>query len=96
MKKIFSLNIYLILYKNFNLLYNPLLFNFKKYYHTFKKGGDYMRRVIILDISTLYAQIYDEIYCEEDEVKDLISKYNSEKFLCINLTYDKDCKVHIK
>ena len=55
-----------------------------------------MRRVIILDISTLYAQIYDEIYCEEDEVKDLISKYNSEKFLCINLTYDKDCKVHIK
>lgn len=55
-----------------------------------------MRRIIILDISTLYAQIYDEIYCSENEVKDLVSNYNSEKFLCINLTYDKDYKVHIK
>lgn len=55
-----------------------------------------MRRIIILDISTLYAQIYDEIYCGEDEVKDLVSNYDSEKFLCINLTYDKDYKVHIK
>ena len=56
-----------------------------------------MRRIIVLDISTLYTQIYDEIYCGEDELESTLSKYRSDNFLCISMTYDRDIikKVHI-
>lgn len=56
-----------------------------------------MRRIIVLDISTLYTQIYDEIYCSEDELESTLSKYRSDNFLCISMVYDKNLipKVHI-
>lgn len=56
-----------------------------------------MRRIIVLDISTLYTQIYDEIYCREDELESTLSKYRSDNFLCISMVYDKNLikKVHI-
>ena len=37
--------------------------------------GDNIMRVIILDISGVYAQIFDEVYCKRSEYKDLVDKY---------------------
>lgn len=49
-----------------------------------------MKRIIILDISGMYAQIYDEIYCELKDIEtyDYIKKQYSdnEKYLVIEIS----------
>ena len=37
--------------------------------------SDDIIRVVILDISGLYTQIYDEIYCQESEYSAIVSKF---------------------
>lgn len=34
-------------------------------------------RVVVLDISGLYTQIYDEIYCTRDKLEGIRNKYNN-------------------
>lgn len=51
-----------------------------------------MKRIIVLDISQMYTQIYDEIYYTEsdkDKYEDTIKDYISqpEKYVCVTITY---------
>ncbi len=49
-----------------------------------------MKRIIILDISGVYSQIYDEIYCDENntETYDKIKKYSiNPRFIVIELIF---------
>lgn len=48
-------------------------------------------RLIVVDISGMYAKIYDEIYFDnigKNVYQNIIDTYqSSEKFICIKLTY---------
>ncbi|WP_312369088.1 hypothetical protein [Lachnoclostridium sp.] len=47
-----------------------------------------MSRIIVIDISGCYASIIDEEYCvNEDDIKDIRSKYPSEKYCIIKVAY---------
>ncbi len=51
-----------------------------------------IKRVIILDISQTYTQIYDEIYFAENEHENyvnVIKSYNTQpdKYVCVAVTY---------
>lgn len=49
------------------------------------------QRLIIVDISGMYAKIHDEIYFDNNEknlYQNIIDTYTkSEKFICVKLTY---------
>lgn len=45
-----------------------------------------MIRIIILDVSGMYSQIYDELYCREDELSEMIKKYQG--YVCIKMNVD--------
>lgn len=48
--------------------------------------SDDIIRVVILDISGLYTQIYDEIYCKESEYSAIVSKFGvSSKYKVIKI-----------
>ena len=34
-------------------------------------------RVVVLDISGVYSQIFDEIYCKNNEYQNIVDKYNT-------------------
>lgn len=51
-----------------------------------------MSRIIVLDISQTYTQIYDEIYYTErdkEKYEDTINSYaaQTDKYVCITITY---------
>lgn len=47
-----------------------------------------MIRVIVLDASSMYCQIFDEFYCNENEYDEKIKTYSSsKKLLFIKITY---------
>lgn len=40
-----------------------------------------MKRVIVLDISGIYCQIYDEIYCSNERYKNILEEFGvSDKY----------------
>lgn len=45
-----------------------------------------MVRIVVLDISGMYAKIYDEVFCStiEDAIKVCI-KYNDTNYVCIKI-----------
>ena len=48
--------------------------------------GDNIIRVVVLDISGLYTQIYDEIYCNESEYLGIIEKFSvSSKYKVVKI-----------
>lgn len=48
--------------------------------------GDNIIRVVVLDISGLYTQIYDEIYCKESEYSGIIEKFSiSSKYKVVKI-----------
>ena len=44
-----------------------------------------MIRLLILDISGVYTQIYDEMYIEESKLKEIKEKYIDNKFILIHI-----------
>lgn len=36
-------------------------------------------RLIVLDTTGIYAQIYDEVYCSKEDVSSYVAKYDLEK-----------------
>ena len=46
-----------------------------------------MIRVIILDVSGTYCQIFDEFYCDEEDYDKKINTYSSDNFFFIKLSY---------
>lgn len=36
-------------------------------------------RLIVIDTTGVYSQIYDEIYCSKEDVSHYVAKYDSEK-----------------
>lgn len=51
-----------------------------------------MKRIIVLDISQPYANIYDEMYYTEDDSNkyaDILKTYadQPEKYVCVSITY---------
>lgn len=48
--------------------------------------SDDIIRVVVLDISGVYAQIYDEVYCKESEYSAIMSKFGvSSKYKVIKI-----------
>ena len=48
--------------------------------------GDDIIRVVVLDISGIYAQIFDEIYCNEFEYTAIVDKYSiSSKYKVVKI-----------
>lgn len=46
-----------------------------------------MKRIIVLDTSGVYSQIYDEVYASGDEWKEIAVKYRAQGYVCVVLTY---------
>ena len=46
-----------------------------------------MKRIIVLDTSGVYSQIYDEVYASGDEWKEIAAKYRAQGYVCVVLTY---------
>ena len=48
--------------------------------------SDDIIRVVVLDVSGLYTQIYDEIYCKESEYSAIVDKFDvSSKYKVIKI-----------
>lgn len=41
--------------------------------------SDDIIRVVVLDTSGIYCQIFDEVYCKSNEYQDIVDKYSVSK-----------------
>lgn len=67
----------------------PHLFDrmlYSDYIKYFREEMD-MKRIIVLDTSGVYSQIYDEVYASGDEWKEIAAKYRAQGYMCVVLTY---------
>ena len=55
------------------------------HFKNFVKVNDDMVRVLILDISGLYTQIYDEFWCYESEFSERTKAFTRPDYICIRV-----------
>lgn len=55
------------------------------HYMDFIKIPENMARILVLDVSGLYVQIYDEFWCCENDIDTRTRKYPSPDFLCVRV-----------
>lgn len=46
-----------------------------------------MERVVVLDVSSTYTQIYDEIYCTKNDCEKIIKSHEEKGYICVKLSY---------
>lgn len=51
----------------------------------FIKVDDDMVRVLVLDTSGLYTQIYDEFWCYENEIAERTKAFTEPDFICVRI-----------
>lgn len=55
------------------------------HFKNFVKVDDDMVRVLVLDISGLYTQIYDEFWCYESEITERTRSFNRPDYICVRV-----------
>lgn len=55
------------------------------HFKNFIKVDDDMVRVLVLDISGLYTQIYDEFWCYENEIAERTRTFTRPDYICVRV-----------